>query len=508
MGVVRLLLNAPSYQHLRDLREFFTGFAELGADLKKGPALLLHSLANLEHGADDEPDFGAVDSVDRSFFRESQCYRSFRLHRFERELWRAKTATGGARVELLREVAANSSDDVAPDIHKQAAAALQAFDDSLPLSARVAWAVEDEFAIGIIREWGADSTLCRVLAVAVANPVFETMCAASFAEACRELQTEEVEPKSPLVQDACIFLKALDAVGEERDKNDEGEENEEKPAARRPEWRCHLETLALSWRLGVKVGPAGMPDDDFEVPGGVVCAVWAAVTAFVKYRKKCPTWLLRLKKEADAAKAAAGAAAEAEAAAKAKVKADEAAAAQRAAAEAEKAADAEEEAAAATPLDAAEHAQPGEAATVVTTSTGGTTPAEPATGGTTTAEPATGGAPPNKDAFGVGDIVLGTAFKDKEKWDKRRCQITDVLSNCYKCKMLEGPAKDAIHKYTKKMVVCVSGGPTASDTPAATGGAPATGGTPAFAAAPGSKSVVTLKEIGQIWSDDEDDEST
>ena len=121
--------------------------------MDKGQALLLKSLADLRHSDDGEPDFGKVDSVDRSAFRESPCYRSFCKHRFERELGRAKVATGAKRVEMLRDISLNSSDDVAPEIHKEAAAALQAFDDSLPLSARIAWALGDDSAMAIISAW-------------------------------------------------------------------------------------------------------------------------------------------------------------------------------------------------------------------------------------------------------------------------------------------------------------------------------------------------------------------
>ena len=52
--------------------------------------------------------------------------------------------------------------------------------------------------------------------------------------------------------------------------------------------------------------------------------------------------------------------------------------------------------------------------------------------------PAAGGASPSDD-FAIGDIVLGCAHKEKEKWDGHRCQIVEILMGHYKCKMLEGP---------------------------------------------------------------------
>ena len=74
--------------------------------------------------------------------------------------------------------------EVAPEINKTATAALQAFDTELPLSARVAWALEDKLAQSIIREWEPQGDLCKALDWAAKTPDFTQTDAASFKEAC------------------------------------------------------------------------------------------------------------------------------------------------------------------------------------------------------------------------------------------------------------------------------------------------------------------------------------
>ena len=214
LGVVNVLTNSPCYTKLQQLKHLIINFGELGVQLKHGPGLLFISLAELGHESDEQPDFNLVDSVDRNEFRDSLCYKSFCQFRFERELGKAKAATGAVRLALLKEITTNSSDGVAPDVHTQAGLALQAFDDTLPLCARVDWASKDESAAALVREWEPAGKVCRLVEVAGATPAFGVMNAADFSARCRELLEEGVVPMSPLVQDACTFFEALDEVEE------------------------------------------------------------------------------------------------------------------------------------------------------------------------------------------------------------------------------------------------------------------------------------------------------
>ena len=264
-------------------------------------------------------------------------------------------------------------------------------------------------------------------------------------------------------------------------------------AAQRPPWRARLESLAFTNRLGVKADPAVGPEGELDVPDRVISDVCRATIAFVKpTKKKCPEWLLRLKEGDAKVKEAAHAAAAAEAAvlaaaeasaADAKRAADAADAAAKEAAAKEAAGKEAAAAAAETPADAAETA-----AAAPARGDG----SEPATGGGAT-EPATGSGSETTPEFVKGDIVMGTAWKEKSKWDGWKCEITEVLTNHYKVKMLEGPETGTCRKYVKKMVVPF--GPSHFKATAASADVPA----PKL-----SKSIMSMEDLANLWPDDDD----
>ena len=54
----------------------------------------------------------------------------------------------------------------------------------------------------------------------------------------------------------------------------------------------------------------------------------------------------------------------------------------------------------------------------------------------------------------VGDVVMGVAFKNKEKW-AQKCKVNEILAKHYKVVMLEGAAKGENHKYLHKCVKAI-----------------------------------------------------
>ena len=100
--------------------------------------------------------------------------------------------------------------DPPSDVLQEAQTIIQAFDENMPLSARVEWALADDRARGLIDSWQPESTLAAILKVCGESPATGSMRYTTFLHCMGCMTKEGIMPLNPVVADAETFLEALE----------------------------------------------------------------------------------------------------------------------------------------------------------------------------------------------------------------------------------------------------------------------------------------------------------
>ena len=99
--------------------------------------------------------------------------------------------------------------DPPSDVLQEAQTIIQAFDENMPLSARVEWALADDRARGLIDSWQPESTLAAILKVCGESPATGGMQYKTFLRCMDCMVGAGIKPLNPIVADAVTFMEAL-----------------------------------------------------------------------------------------------------------------------------------------------------------------------------------------------------------------------------------------------------------------------------------------------------------